>query len=174
MIRLFFIACVSFMLISCSEIKQGVFNEMGIKVYTPDIEIRYEGGEACAIHEEERYSGKVYSLDESCYMIFKNGVATEAYAYIHNNALLFEANFPLDKINIWIYDGKGTIIAKAVKKDGNWNFYDSLKPDTVNNTIPWMSPNDCKERLSKYYISLSDIESCFRKLPDVNITCIEP
>ena len=65
--------------------------------------MKYEAGEECAYYNGKRYTGKVYSLDESCYMSFKNGVAIEARGFYTNGALFFSAEFPFDKRIIWIY-----------------------------------------------------------------------
>ena len=133
--------------------------------YTSDLTMKYEAGEECAYYDGKRFTGKVYSLDESCYMVFKNGVATEAIGFHSNGTNLFEADFPYDKINIWINNNTGKGIIKAVFDSGEWSYYNRLKPNKEKGTIPWISPSNCVSLLSEYYISLSMIEACFKKLP---------
>lgn len=138
------------------------------KHYTSDIRMKYEAGEYCAYYNEKRFTGKVYSLDESCYMVFKNGVPIEAIGLHSNGAKLFEADFPFSKTNIWIYNKKGKGLIKAVYENEEWNYYNMLKTDTIRNTIPWISPWDCVSLLNEYYMSISMIESSFNKLPDID------
>lgn len=135
-------------------------------IYTSDIETRFEAGEICAYYDNNRLTGTVYSLDESCYMTFKNGVVTGTVGFFSNGTKLFEAEFPFDRTIIWIYNESGTGLIKAVFKNDRWNYYNRLKPDS-NNKIPWISSENCRELLAEHYMDLSMIESCLRKLPDI-------
>lgn len=146
---------------------ENLFGETKTTFYTADIQMKYEAGEECAYYNGKRYTGKVYSLDESCYMSFKNGVAIEAREFYTNGALFFSAEFPFDKRIIWIYNTEEKGIIKAVYENDEWNYYNMLKPNKDKGTIPWISPNDCVDLLAKYFITISMVESCFSKLPNI-------
>lgn len=136
------------------------------KYYTTDINMKAEGGEICAYYNNKRFTGTVYSLDESCNMVFNNGVVTKAVGFHVNGKQFFTAEFPFNERIIWIYSENGVGLIKATYRNGKWNFYNMQKPDE-NNMIPWISSDDCIGLLREHRISLSTIESCFKKLPDI-------
>lgn len=144
----------------------NLFKETKEIYYTSDMTMKYEAGEMCAFYEGNRFTGRVYSLDKSCSMSFKNGVATGAVGFFSNGKELFTAEYPFNRTVIWIYNDKGVGLIKAIYEDGEWNYYNRLKPNTENK-IPWISTEECIQILRDHYLTLSMIESCLNKLPNI-------
>lgn len=163
------IIILAFCLVLCSCDYQPFDNLLSRvnKIYTSDVDIKYEAGEKCVYFKDVRFTGRVHSLDESCFMNIKNGVAISAVGLHPNGNRLFEADFTYDKKIIWIYNDEGDGLIKAVYDGNNWNYYDRQNPDE-NNHIPWISVHECDKKLREYGISLLKIQSRFEKLPQID------
>lgn len=68
------------------------FHSCTTKVYLPDIEIKEVNYEEYCYYKGELYSGKVYSSDETCCTIIKNGVPISASVYFENGKIAIEYN----------------------------------------------------------------------------------
>ena len=106
-----------------------VFHSCTNKVYLPDIEIKEVNHEEYCYYKGELFSGKVYSSDESCYTIIKNGVPTAAYIYFENGQMAIEYNGK----EATYYDKEGNLLTKNEFREKYTDFMNSLEHKLPSN-----------------------------------------